>query len=123
MNVNFGYRDSIFKNEAKDRYVITAVTFKLTKRNHNINTSDRGITAELARQHVEKPTLKDVSDAVTAIRKSKLPDPKELGNSGSFFKNPIIPKSEFEKINAEFPEMPFYKVSETEVKSACRLAD
>ena len=62
------------------------------------------------------PTIKDVSNAVTAIRKSKLPDPKELGNSGSFFKNPIISKEEFDKVYAKHPQMPFYTVSDTEVK-------
>ncbi|HEX8268828.1 MAG TPA: UDP-N-acetylmuramate dehydrogenase [Flavobacterium sp.] len=112
----FGYRDSIFKNEAKDKYVITSVVFKLTKRNHKINTSYGDITKELERNNITKPTLKGVSDAVIAIRRSKLPDPKELGNSGSFFKNPIIPKLKFEQIQPKFPDMPHYVVSETEVK-------
>ena len=62
------------------------------------------------------PTIKDVSNAVTAIRQSKLPDPKELGNSGSFFKNPIIPKEDFDNVYAKHPQMPFYTVSDTEVK-------
>lgn len=113
---SFGYRESIFKNEAKDQYIITSVVYQLTTRNHKINTSYGDITAELARQNVEVPTLKDVSNAVIAIRQSKLPDPKELGNSGSFFKNPIIPKSDFEKIHKQFPEMPHYPVSESQVK-------
>jgi UDP-N-acetylmuramate dehydrogenase len=112
----FGYRESIFKNEAKDQYVITSVVFKLTKRNHKINTSYGDITNELAKNNVGNPTLKEVSNAVIAIRKSKLPDPKELGNSGSFFKNPILLKSDFEKIHQQFPEMKYYDVSETEVK-------
>ncbi|QOG03892.1 UDP-N-acetylmuramate dehydrogenase [Flavobacterium sp. MDT1-60] len=113
---NFGYRESIFKNEIKDQYVITSVIYKLTKRNHKINTSYGDITAELAKNNVTTPTLKDVSNAVIAIRQSKLPDPKELGNSGSFFKNPILLKSHFEKIHQKFPEMKYYEVSETEVK-------
>ena len=113
---HFGYRESIFKNEAKDQYIITSVIFKLTKRNHKINTSYGDITGELAKNNIKNPTLKDVSNAVIAIRKSKLPDPKELGNSGSFFKNPIILKSDFEKIHQKFPEMKYYEVSETEVK-------
>ncbi|MDD5151692.1 MAG: UDP-N-acetylmuramate dehydrogenase, partial [Flavobacterium sp.] len=87
---HFGYRESVFKNEVKDQYIITSVVFKLTKRNHKINTSYGDITAELAKNNITNPTLKDVSNAVIAIRKSKLPDPKELGNSGSFFKNPIL---------------------------------
>lgn len=113
---NFGYRESIFKHEAKDQYVITSVVFKLTKRNHKINTSYGDILKELEKQNVSTPTVKDVSNAVIAIRQSKLPDPKELGNSGSFFKNPIIPKEQYEKAHAQHPEMPHYVVSETEVK-------
>lgn len=113
---NFGYRESIFKQEAKEQYIITSVVFKLTKKNHHINTSYGDIIAELAKQNVTEPTLKDVSNAVIAIRKSKLPDPKELGNSGSFFKNPIVLKADFESIHAKFPEMKFYEVSDTEVK-------
>ena len=113
---HFGYRESVFKNEAKDQYIITSVVFKLTKRNHKINVSYGDITAELAKNNITNPTLKEVSNAVIAIRESKLPDPKELGNSGSFFKNPILLKSDFEKIHQKFPEMKYYEVSETEVK-------
>ena len=113
---NFGYRESIFKQEAKDKYIITSVVFKLTKKNHIIKTSYGDIIAELSNQNVSDPTLKDVSNAVISIRKSKLPDPKELGNSGSFFKNPIVLKTDFEKIHVKFPQMKFYEVSPTEVK-------
>ena len=113
---NFGYRESIFKNEAKDQYIITSVVFKLTKTNHKINTSYGDIMTELVKNNITEPTLKDVSDAVITIRQSKLPDPKELGNSGSFFKNPILSKSDFEKIHQQFPEMKYYEISETEVK-------
>ncbi len=112
----FGYRDSIFKNEAKDRFIITSVVFKLTKRNHRINTSYGDITKELADKNIVTPTLKDVSNAVIAIRRSKLPDPKELSNSGSFFKNPIITKAEFEAIHRKFPDMPHYVISDVAVK-------
>ena len=113
---HFGYRESVFKNEVKDQYIITSVVFKLTKRNHKINISYGDISTELAKNNITNPTLKDVSNAVIAIRKSKLPDPKELGNSGSFFKNPIVSKKAFEAIHAKFPEMKYYDVSETEVK-------
>jgi UDP-N-acetylmuramate dehydrogenase len=113
---NFGYRESIFKQELKDHYIITSVVFKLTKRNHKISVSYGDISTELAKNNIQIPTLKEVSNAVIAIRQSKLPDPKELGNSGSFFKNPIISKSEFEPIHKKFPEIKFYEVSETEVK-------
>ena len=113
---NFGYRESIFKNDIKDQYIITSVVFKLTKKNHKINISYGDIVAELNKNNITKPTLKDVSNAVIAIRQSKLPDPKVLGNSGSFFKNPILIKSDFEKIHQQFPEMKYYDISETEVK-------
>ncbi len=113
---HFGYRESVFKNEVKDQYIITSVVFKLTKRKHNINTSYGDISAELAKNNITIPTLKDVSNAVISIRQSKLPDPKVLGNSGSFFKNPIVLKTDFEKIHQQFPEMKYYEVSETEVK-------
>lgn len=113
---HFGYRESVFKNEVKDQYIITSVIYKLTKRNHKINTSYGDIQAELAKNNITAPGLKDVSNAVIAIRKSKLPDPAELGNSGSFFKNPILLKTDFESIHQKFPEMRFFDISETEVK-------
>jgi UDP-N-acetylmuramate dehydrogenase len=113
---HFGYRESVFKNEVKDQYIITSVVFKLTKRNHKINISYGDIALELEKNNIPTPTLKDVSNAVITIRQSKLPDPKVLGNSGSFFKNPIVLKSDFEKIHQKFPEMKFYEISETEVK-------
>jgi UDP-N-acetylmuramate dehydrogenase len=113
---NFGYRESVFKQEAKDKYIITSVVFKLTKRNHKINTSYGDITKELENKNITIPTLKDVSNAVIAIRQSKLPDPKELGNSGSFFKNPVISKEQFLKVQEQFPDVKFFEVSPTEVK-------
>ena len=113
---NFGYRESIFKNEVKDHYIITSVVFKLTKKDHKINISYGDIITELANNDITNPSLKEVSNAVIAIRKSKLPDPKELGNSGSFFKNPVLLKSKFEKIHQQFPDMKYYDISETQVK-------
>ena len=113
---NFGYRESVFKQELKNQFIITSVVFKLTRNNHKINIFYGDIQQELANKNIENPSLSDVSNAVIAIRKSKLPDPKELGNSGSFFKNPILLKSDFDKIHIKFPEMKFYKISETEVK-------
>jgi len=112
----FGYRESIFKNQEKDRYVILSVIFKLTRIQHKINTSYGAIEAELTRHNITHPTIKDVSNAVIAIRQSKLPDPKELGNSGSFFKNPVISKAAYDTIHREYPDMPHYMVSDTEVK-------
>ncbi len=112
----FGYRDSIFKRHAKGKYIITSVTFKLAKGNHKLNTSYGAIQSELEKKGIENPNIKDLSNAVIAIRQSKLPDPKELGNSGSFFKNPVISKHQFRQLQHKHPEVPFYTVSETEVK-------
>ena len=112
----FEYRESIFKKELKNQYIITSVSFKLSTKNHKVSTTYGVIGAELQKNNIENPTLKDISNAVIAIRQSKLPDPKELGNSGSFFKNPIISKEAYEKAKALHPEMPHYVVSETEVK-------
>lgn len=112
----FGYRESVFKTELKNQYIITSVTYKLTKNNHKINTSYGAIDVELEKQNISNPTIKDVSNAVIDIRQSKLPNPKELGNSGSFFKNPIVEKSIYQKALIKHPEMPHYVVSETHVK-------
>ncbi|WP_286814668.1 MULTISPECIES: UDP-N-acetylmuramate dehydrogenase [unclassified Maribacter] len=108
----FGYRDSFFKNEGKDKYVITSVTFSFTKKNHNINSGYGAIENQLLKESISNPTIKDISNAVIAIRQSKLPDPKELGNSGSFFKNPIVTKEIFTRFSTTYPEAPFYKVSD-----------
>jgi UDP-N-acetylmuramate dehydrogenase len=112
----FGYRNSIFKNEVKGNYAITSVSFKLTKKEHFLNTSYGAIETELASSGIKKPTLKNISEAVIAIRQSKLPDPKKIGNSGSFFKNPVISKTLFEKIQKKHPKVPSYKVSDQEIK-------
>jgi UDP-N-acetylmuramate dehydrogenase len=112
----FDYRESVFKNELKEQYIITAVLFKLTKKDHAVSTTYGAIEAELSKQNIQNPSLKDISNAVIAIRQSKLPDPKELGNSGSFFKNPIISKEAYEKAKALHPDMPHYVVSKNSVK-------
>lgn len=112
----FGYRDSIFKNELKNKVVLTSVTFRLTENNHNINTSYGAIESELSAQDIKKPTIQDVSNAVIKIRQSKLPDPKQIGNSGSFFKNPVISKEQFEELKEKYPTIPSYPVSESEIK-------
>jgi len=113
---NFGYRNSIFKTTHKGKYVITRVTFKLTKNNHKIQTQYGAINEHLSINNVTSPTIKQVSDAVIAIRQSKLPDPKKLGNSGSFFKNPVLDSKTFETFNAKFPEAPFYALANSEFK-------
>ena len=112
----FGYRNSIFKNTHKGKIIITSVGFKLTKKNHQLNTSYGAIETHLISNKITNPTLKDISDAVISIRKSKLPDPKEIGNSGSFFKNPVIPMSQFLKLKKEHPTIPSYLISDTEIK-------
>ncbi|APG64788.1 UDP-N-acetylenolpyruvoylglucosamine reductase [Tenacibaculum todarodis] len=112
----FGYRNSIFKNEVKGKYVITSVSFQLTKNEHKLNTSYGAIETELTSKNIENPTLKDVSDAVISIRQSKLPDPKKIGNSGSFFKNPVILKSLFDKLQKKHPKIPSYPVSDETLK-------
>ena len=112
----FGYRDSIFKNEVKGRYIITSVSFKLTKETHRLNTSYGSIDSFLEEKGIETPGIKDVSDAVISIRKSKLPDPKILGNSGSFFKNPVISKAKLTQLQKDFPEIPFYILDDGQVK-------
>ncbi|QCW99161.1 UDP-N-acetylmuramate dehydrogenase [Aggregatimonas sangjinii] len=112
----FGYRDSYFKNEGKDKYIIVSVNFRLTTKNHILNTSYGAIASELKKKGIDHPTIKDISKAVVAIRQSKLPDPKLLGNSGSFFKNPVVGKAAFEHFSKAHPEAPYYTVSETEYK-------
>lgn len=113
---NFGYRNSIFKNEAKGKYIITSVVFNLTKQNHAYKTSYGAIQQELSEKNIENPSIKDISEAVISIRQSKLPDPKKLGNSGSFFKNPVVNNEVFNKFRIQNPEAPFYEVSPTEFK-------
>lgn len=114
--VKFEYRNSIFKNEVKEKYIITSVTFCLTKKNHKKNTSYGDIQKVLSDKKIDNPSIQDISEAVIAIRRSKLPDPKTLGNSGSFFKNPIVDLETFQVFRSKFPEAPFYEVSATEFK-------
>ncbi|AZA77841.1 UDP-N-acetylmuramate dehydrogenase [Chryseobacterium sp. G0186] len=104
----FGYRDSIFKQEGKGRYIILEVTFQLTRKDHHIKTEYGAITAELKNMEIEHPTIQDVSRAVISIRQSKLPDPKEIGNAGSFFKNPTIPLAQFEALKQKFENIQGY---------------
>jgi UDP-N-acetylmuramate dehydrogenase len=113
----FGYRESVFKRALKNQYIIIDVTFKLHKV-AQIKTSYGAIQQELEKMGIFEPTIQDVSKAVIAIRQSKLPDPKVLGNAGSFFKNPVVSIQLFEDIKRNYPEVSFYPVSETEVKLA-----
>ncbi|GAB1405897.1 MAG: UDP-N-acetylmuramate dehydrogenase [Lentimicrobiaceae bacterium] len=102
----FGYRDSVFKNELKGRYLILAVVFKLHK-HPVLNTSYGAITSELQRMNLN-PSVKNIALCVSAIRRSKLPDPEELGNAGSFFKNPVINSEHAEELKARYPQLPVY---------------
>jgi len=104
----FGYRDSIFKQEGKGKYVILEVTFKLTRQDHKIDVEYGAIKTELDHLGISNPTIQDVSKAVINIRQSKLPDPKEIGNAGSFFKNPTIPIAQFEELKQKFENIPGY---------------
>ncbi|MBC3845074.1 UDP-N-acetylmuramate dehydrogenase [Winogradskyella echinorum] len=113
---NFDYRESVFKQELKGEYIITSVNLQLTKNNHKLNTGYGAIKTELEASNIKTPTIQDISKAVIAIRQTKLPDPKEIGNSGSFFKNPIISVEQFNKLQENFPEVPSYKISDKEVK-------
>lgn len=112
----FGYRDSVFKKDLKGKYLITKVFLKLTKINHQLNTNYGAITNTLAENGITQPTIKNISDAVIAVRSSKLPDPAELGNSGSFFKNPEISQTHFNKLQKQFPNIVFYELPNDKVK-------
>ncbi|KAA6440140.1 UDP-N-acetylmuramate dehydrogenase [Dyadobacter flavalbus] len=111
----FGYRESIFKKELKDQYIITNVTFKLSK-NPVLNIAYGDIQKTLQELNVTEVTIKDVSNAVIHIRRSKLPDPAQIGNAGSFFKNPEIAETQFSMLKNRYPEMPGYAVNESKIK-------
>lgn len=113
---NFGYRNSIFKTTAKGQYIITKVTFELSTSEHQLNTGYGAIENELQLQHISKPTIREVSNAIMTIRQSKLPDPKVLGNSGSFFKNPVITTSAFAKLQNAYPKIPSYPIDASCIK-------
>ena len=113
----FGYRESVFKRKLKGQYIITKVVFKLNK-TFELNTSYGAIETELNARGIVNPSPKDVSDAVIAIRQSKLPDPKEIGNSGSFFKNPVVDISLLKSIQTIYPDVVNYQVDENNFKLA-----
>lgn len=113
----FGYRESVFKRKLKDKYIICTVAFRLSL-NPIINTSYGVIESELKAMGVDNPSIKHVSEAVIRIRKSKLPDPSELGNAGSFFKNPIVPPDDLKALEANFEKVPSYAAGDGLVKLA-----
>ncbi len=114
----FGYRDSVFKNSLKGQYIITSVTFKLGNKTKKPKLSvDYGdIQKTLLEMRTPSPTIADVSNAVITIRTSKLPIPAQIGNAGSFFKNPTIKKKAFDKLKKKFETMPSFPVDEDNVK-------
>ncbi|MEC3881189.1 UDP-N-acetylmuramate dehydrogenase [Parapedobacter sp. 10938] len=115
----FSYRESYFKREAKGRYIITEVTYQLSL-TPSINKSYGAIDAELAKRDITDPTIKDIARVVSAIRTDKLPDPSTIGNSGSFFKNPIVHVSYLEQLQSTFPDKDFvfYPMGTNHVKLA-----
>lgn len=113
----FGYRESYFKREGKDRYIILHVAFRLSTA-PVINVSYGSIKQELAARGITAPTIREVSDAVIAIRTSKLPDPLALGNAGSFFKNPVVPQALVEGIKVHTPDLVTYPAGEGHLKLA-----
>lgn len=108
---NYGYRDSIFKKSLKGKYVITYVTYRLSKK-ANPNIGYGALKSVLA----ENPSLKEIRDAIITVRNSKLPDPKVYGNAGSFFMNPVIPMEQFVELQSRYPEIPSYPASEGYIK-------
>ena len=114
---NFGYRESVFKNKYKERFIILQVTLRLTT-NHQLNVSYGAIRQELEAMQVQDPTIQDVAAAVIKIRRSKLPDPEVIGNAGSFFKNPVIGKHEFEVLKNNFPAIVGFATDDNQVKLA-----
>lgn len=112
----FGYRDSYFKRDGKGKYVITSVVLTLTKKDHNIHIEYGDIRDELTKRNIIDPGIREVSEAVIAIRSSKLPDPAELGNSGSFFKNPVISSDAYAELKKNHADAPGYPLENGDVK-------
>jgi UDP-N-acetylmuramate dehydrogenase len=112
----FAYRESVFKNELKDQYFITSVCYTLSKKNHVLHLDYGAIKEVMALRGITQPCIHDISEAVIEIRKSKLPDPKIVGNAGSFFKNPVIPASHFENLKSRYNDIPSYPADEGKIK-------
>lgn len=111
----FGYRSSTFKTSVKGKYFIYSIKLKLAKQ-PTLNTAYGDIRQVLEDKNIKQPTIKDVADAVICIRSSKLPNPKEIGNAGSFFKNPEVSKVLAEQLKANYPDMPLYPIDDMQVK-------
>lgn len=113
----FGYRESVFKNKMKNQYIILNITLEL-KKNPVLNINYGDVKAILESQNIKNPGIKEVSNAIISIRQSKLPDPKKIGNSGSFFKNPIVRLNQLELIKKKYPNVVNYEINENEFKIA-----
>ena len=113
----FAYRNSIFKDRCRNQFFITAVTFRLKKKAQLV-TSYADVRRALAGRDIANITPQDLSDTICTIRRSKLPDPEEIANAGSFFKNPIISRRRHRELTKRFPELPAYAVDEQQVKIA-----
>ncbi|GEP91418.1 UDP-N-acetylmuramate dehydrogenase [Chitinophaga terrae (ex Kim and Jung 2007)] len=113
----FGYRESVFKKQFKGQFAILNVTYRLNK-TPRFNTSYGAIYDELEKMKIEKLTIQAISQAVINIRTSKLPDPAQIGNAGSFFKNPTIPRAQFQQLEAEYPKIVAYPTDSDHVKLA-----
>ena len=106
----YGYRDSRFKHEWKNKYLITYVVYRLSDDGNHLSTEYGNIRSELDRRGILSPTAAQLRQVVIDIRKAKLPDPKVTGNAGSFFMNPIVERQKFEQLLAEYPNMPHYYI-------------
>ena len=111
----FAYRSSIFKEEFKNEFIISSVRLKLSK-SSKTNTSYKGLSDYLSKKEIANPTIKDVSNAVAEIRRSKLPDPKKVGNAGSFFKNPVLNENSFGSLKVEYPDIVSYSSDSGQIK-------
>ena len=112
---NYGYRDSLFKHEWKNCYLITHVSYKL-HRQYKPNLEYGNLRTELERQGIDSPTPQQLRQVIIDIRHSKLPDPAKLGNAGSFFMNPVVSRSKFEELMATHPQMPHYYINDDSEK-------
>ncbi len=112
----FNYRESIFKHDLKENIFISSITLRLTKKNHQLNTQYGALQDVLKQFSITHPSIREVSDAIIAIRQSKLPDPLVIGNAGSFFKNPSVTMEVFESIRKDHPSIPSYPSDNQKVK-------
>ena len=111
----YGYRDSLFKHEWKNRFLITHVSYQL-HRQYKPNLEYGNLRTELERKSIESPTPQQLRQVIIDIRRSKLPDPAEQGNAGSFFMNPVVSRAKFEELSAVYPQMPHYYINEDSEK-------